>query len=121
MFKGQFSFPKDLPADILITFPPEVEDNHVAKERLYYGALEAIKNRRDEVTKQFCIPGRPILIDIDEMNKNLASTVPETILRAKKKVEDIQKAIAEINKAKNDGVVDTQIQLAKPIQDTGAQ
>ncbi len=118
MFTGQFSFPKDLPADILITFPAEVEENHVAKERLYYGALEAIKNCRDEVTKQFCIPGRPIIEQIKTMNIYLESGSPALILKAKKEVEGIQKAIGEINKAKNDGVVETQIKVTKTIQDT---
>jgi hypothetical protein len=121
MFAGQFSFPKDLPADILITFPSEVEGNHVAKERLYYGALEAIKSRRDEVTKQFCIPGRPILEKIKTMNIYLDSTSPKLILKAKLEVVGIQKSIDEINKAKNDAVVDTQIQVIKAINNTWDQ
>lgn len=115
-FKKQYTFPADLPAEAVIVFPSGLEDNHVARERLYYAALDALKKRRDAVTREFAVHGKNVelLCGVYLKYEGLEGLKREAL----ETVKEIQKEIDALNKTKNTAVVDTQRAVAQAIDKT---
>ena len=116
-FRGQYSFPADLPAEVAIAFPDAVAKNQIASERLYYAALDALKARRVDVTKDFAVPGKSIEIMCKTYHTYADEGLSGLTGKATETINEIQSEINNINKAKNDAVADTQQAVGKAIDD----
>ncbi len=119
-FNGSYNFPADLPANLVMTLPKILDGDTITQTRLSEAAIEALKTRKQDVTKTFAVVGKGIQINCKTMTDDLESGLPEAIKRAKKTAEDIFKAIGDLNKAKNEAVVNTQKEVSTAIGDAWA-